>query len=192
MQFWAVVVKEHILRGACSPYFELNGNAVIFQRTDYGLCLKSQYETALCLSSCRWDYPHSTFISVCCGEAPFHSPVVLSYERWRLPFAMGFQKSLQYQSLGIQRSFLQCLEMPDVACVSQNCCLVFSQQNGLPRAWCLPLKYLETPQRSMFYQVSVFPCKPRQALVSLCLSQAYTLTFSPLVKFTKNNILNCI
>lgn len=26
MQFWNVVVKEHILRGACSSHFELNGN----------------------------------------------------------------------------------------------------------------------------------------------------------------------
>lgn len=90
----AVVVKEHILRGACSPHYELNGNPAVSQKTDDGLCLKSQYGTTLCLSSCCWEYLHCTFTSVYCGEAPFHSPEVLSYERWRGSFCYGLSKVL--------------------------------------------------------------------------------------------------
>lgn len=46
------MVKEHILRAAFSPHFELSGSPVISQKTDYVRCLKSQYDSALCLSSC--------------------------------------------------------------------------------------------------------------------------------------------
>lgn len=97
------------------PILKLMGTLpLISPKTDVVLHLKSQYTRLPCVSACvAGNVPLPSLLQYVTGRHLSLLQLYCYVEGNKGPFAMGFQKSLQHQSLGIQGKFLQCLGMSD-------------------------------------------------------------------------------
>lgn len=97
------------------PILELMGTLpVISQKTEDVLHLKSQYMRLPRVSACVAGNIHFPSLLQCVTGRHLSIFQLYCYvEGNKGPCAMSFQKSLQHQSVGIQRKFLQCLGMSD-------------------------------------------------------------------------------